>query len=38
MEMNPESAGWQKVLSNPFAFAAFRSTEPWLEQYVVLDM
>ena len=37
-EMNPASAGFQKVFENPFAYAAFKSTEPWLMEYVCLDL
>eukprot|EP00798_Chlamydomonas_sp_ICE-L_P012997 gene12997-5361_t len=38
MEMNPASPAFQRVLGNPFAFTAFRSTEPWLEEYITLDL
>lgn len=37
-EMNPASAGFQKVFDNPFAYAAFKSTEPWLMEYISLDL
>lgn len=30
MDMNPDSVFFRKFASNPFAFAAFKSTEPWL--------
>lgn len=30
MEMNPNSAAFQRIFNNPFAFAAFKSTEPHL--------
>jgi hypothetical protein len=30
MEMNPASPAFQRIFSNPFAFAAFKSTEPHL--------
>jgi hypothetical protein len=36
--MNPASAGFQKVFQNPLAYAAFKSTEPWLMEYVNLDL
>lgn len=29
--MNPGSAIFQRILHNPFAYTAFKSTEPWLE-------
>lgn len=38
MEMNPASPAFQRVLSNPFAYTAFKSTEPYLEEYIGLDM
>lgn len=38
MEMNPASPGFQRVFNNPFAYVAFKSTEPWLLEYVSLDM
>ena len=28
--MDPASAAFQRVFGNPFAYAAFKSTEPWL--------
>ena len=28
--MDPASAAFQRVFENPFAYAAFKSTEPWL--------
>ena len=28
--MDPASAAFQRVFDNPFAYAAFKSTEPWL--------
>lgn len=37
-EMNPASAGFQRVFKNPFAYAAFKSTEPWLMEYISLDL
>jgi hypothetical protein len=36
--MNPASAGFQKVFDNPFSYAAFKSTEPWLMEYINLDL
>jgi len=38
MEMNPASPAFQRIFDNPFAFAAFKSTEPWLESYMAMDM
>ncbi len=31
MEMNPASPVFQRIFSNPFAYTAFKSTEPWLQ-------
>lgn len=36
--MNPASPGFQRVFRNPFAYAAFKSTEPWLMDYISLDL
>ena len=38
MDMNPRSVFFQKFAANPFAFAAFKSTEPWLNEYVTMDL
>ncbi|KXZ55370.1 hypothetical protein GPECTOR_3g499 [Gonium pectorale] len=38
MEMNPQSAVFQRIFGNPFAYTAFKSTEPWLQEYITLDM
>lgn len=38
MDMNPKSIFFQKFASNPFAFAAFKSTEPWLNEYISMDL
>lgn len=38
MEMNPDSPGFQRIFSNPFPYVAFKSTEPWLLEYISLDM
>ncbi|EFJ48819.1 hypothetical protein VOLCADRAFT_90465 [Volvox carteri f. nagariensis] len=38
MEMNPQSATFQRIFGNPFAYTAFKSTEPWLQEYITLDM
>ncbi|GBG62927.1 hypothetical protein CBR_g34298 [Chara braunii] len=34
MDMNPASPAWQKAMSNPVLFTVFRSTEPYLEDYM----
>lgn len=38
MEMNPASPAFQRIFSNAFAFTAFKSTEPWLIDYITLDL
>lgn len=38
MEMNPASPVFQRIFGNPFAYTAFKSTEPWLQEYITLDM
>ena len=38
MDINPDSAFFQKFASNPFAFAAFKSTEPWIQEFVSMDL
>lgn len=38
MEMNPATPAFQRIFSNPFAYTAFKSTEPWLEEYVMLNL
>ncbi|KAL0049057.1 hypothetical protein WJX82_005201 [Trebouxia sp. C0006] len=38
MEMNPASPSFKVVLGNPIAYAAFKSTEPWLLDYMALDL
>ena len=37
-EMDPGSAAFARVLKSPFAFAAFRSSEPHLLEYITLDV
>ena len=32
-EMDPSSPGFGRIRSNPFVFAALRSTEPYLDEY-----
>jgi len=29
--MNPRSSSFARIMSNPFAYTAFKSTEPWLQ-------
>lgn len=36
--MNPASTVFQRVFNNAFAYAAFKSTEPWLMEYISMDM
>ena len=31
IEMDPTTGPFQRILSNPFAYTAFKSTEPWLQ-------
>ncbi|KAF6258798.1 S-adenosyl-L-methionine-dependent methyltransferase [Scenedesmus sp. NREL 46B-D3] len=38
MEMNPSSPAFQRIFGNVFAYTAFKSTEPWLMDYVTLDL
>ncbi|CAD7697384.1 unnamed protein product [Ostreobium quekettii] len=38
MEMNPWSERFERVLNNPFAYAGFKSTEPYLNEYINLDL
>ncbi|CAI7782919.1 unnamed protein product [Closterium sp. NIES-53] len=33
MEMNPRSPFFQRISNNPFTFAAFKATEPYLDDY-----
>ena len=37
-EMDPGSPAFGRVLNSPFAFAAFRSSEPHLLEYISLDV
>jgi hypothetical protein len=34
-QMNPASPAFQRIFNNAFAFAAFKSTEPWLQVGVI---
>eukprot|EP00197_Chlamydomonas_leiostraca_P009764 CAMPEP_0202867472 /NCGR_PEP_ID=MMETSP1391-20130828/9455_1 /ASSEMBLY_ACC=CAM_ASM_000867 /TAXON_ID=1034604 /ORGANISM="Chlamydomonas leiostraca, Strain SAG 11-49" /LENGTH=352 /DNA_ID=CAMNT_0049547519 /DNA_START=24 /DNA_END=1078 /DNA_ORIENTATION=- len=38
MEMNPTTPAFLRIMNNPFAYTAFKSTEPWLEEYITFDM
>ena len=38
MEMNPGSPVFQRVMKNPVAYTVFKSTEPYLLEYVEMDM
>lgn len=38
MEMNPASPIFQKVMKNPIPYTIFKSTEPYLLDYVNMDM
>lgn len=37
MEMNPASEALQRVLKNPVPYAIFKSTEPYLQEYIAMD-
>ena len=36
--MDPASPIWRRIFGNPAAYVAFKATEPWLMEYVGLDM
>ncbi len=38
MDIDPQSQFFQEFASNPFAFTAFKSTEPYIQEYVSLDI
>lgn len=38
MEMNPASPVFRRIFSSPFPYVAFKSTEPYLIDYVTLDL
>ena len=38
MDMDPAAPAFQRLANNVFAFTAFKSTEPYLEQYAALDV
>ena len=37
-EMNPNSEIFKRIFSNPFPYVAFKSTEPFLIDYITLDL
>lgn len=38
MEMDPTSPRFSNLFKNPFALAGFKSTEPWLLEYISIDL
>lgn len=38
MDMNPASPIFRRVLTNPIPYAVFKSTEPYLTEYITLDL
>lgn len=38
MDINPRSPFFIKFAANAFAFAAFKSTEPWIGEYISMDL
>lgn len=38
MEMNPRSEAFQRVLRSPVPYVVFKSTEPYLLEYIGMDM
>lgn len=38
MEMDPKAPAFQGTIKNPAAYCAFKATEPWLLEYISLDM
>lgn len=38
MEMDPRAPAFQAAIKNPAAYCAFKATEPWLLEYISLDM
>ena len=37
-EMNRDSKPFQRIFGNPFAFIPLKATEPWLVEYLTLDL
>ena len=38
MDMDPTAPAFQRLANNVFAFTAFKSTEPYLEEYAALNV
>jgi hypothetical protein len=38
MQIDPAAPAVTRMMANPMAYTAFKATEPWLEEYVALDM
>jgi ubiquinone/menaquinone biosynthesis C-methylase UbiE len=38
MDINPKSEFFIKFAANAFAFSAFKSTEPWISEYISMDL
>ncbi|CAM9879814.1 unnamed protein product [Pylaiella littoralis] len=38
MDMNPRSPSFQNLARNPFSLAGFKSSEPYLQDYISLDL
>ena len=38
MDIDPSSAFFKKFKANRFAYAGFKSTEPWIEEYCEMDL
>lgn len=36
--MDPRTEAFKRILRNPAAYCAFKATEPWLLEYIGLDM
>ncbi len=37
-QMDPVTPAFRRILRNPAAYCAFKATEPWLLEYIGLDM
>ena len=38
MDIDPKSPFFIKFAANAFAFSAFKSTEPWIGEYITMDL
>ena len=38
MDMDPQAPAFRRIANNAFAYTAFKSTEPWLEEYATIDL